>query len=55
MPRSDSLDVANALHRAAIRLLRMVRVADAAPAMISPWAALQVPLLDEALSKAGAA
>jgi len=33
----------------------LVRVADTAPAMISPWAALQVPLLDEALGKAGAA
>ena len=28
MPRTDSLEVANALHRAAIRLLRMVRAVD---------------------------
>lgn len=28
MPRTDSLEVANALHRASIRLLRMVRAVD---------------------------
>jgi len=33
----------------------LVRVADALPDLISPWSALQVPLLDAALSKAGAA
>ena len=36
MPRTDSLEVANALHRAAIRLLRMVRVADAETGISAP-------------------
>lgn len=33
----------------------LVRVADAAPALVSPWCGLQVPLLDSELRKAGAA
>ncbi len=33
----------------------LVRLAASAPALISPWCALQVPLLDEAMRKVGAA
>lgn len=33
----------------------LVRVVAASPFLVSPWCALQVPLLDEALGKAGAA
>ena len=33
----------------------LVRIAEATPGLVSPWCALQVPLLDEALRKAGAA
>jgi isopentenyl-diphosphate delta-isomerase len=33
----------------------LVQLADAAPALISPWCALQVPLIDAQVRKAGAA
>ncbi|WP_300079377.1 isopentenyl-diphosphate Delta-isomerase [Propioniciclava sp.] len=33
----------------------LIRVADTVPALLSPWCALQVPLLEDAMRKAGAA
>jgi len=48
-------DPAEVCETAWIRWDDLSRIADTAPALLSPWCALQVPLLDAAIGKAGAA